>query len=330
MDTLDLITIGDASMDAFLDPSESETLCSVDDKECLVCFKYGDKIPLNALHFSVGGNAANNATGARRLGLSVAVVTSLGDDVTGMQIQDSLAREQINLSFLHKIHNGTSNYSTIINYAGERTIFSYHAPKVYVFPENLPSAKWVYLTSLGEGWQHVFASTLAWKKAHPETKIAFNPGSAQLRAELSELTEVLKVVDLLYVNREEAEHLSGFSESEGREKELLYAVSQLGPKVVVVTDGPAGAFVSNGQATFYCPVFPQAALERTGAGDAFGSGCLSALIKGKPLSDALLWGAINSASVISQVGAQAGLLTEGEMLEWLEKAEQHGIMVREL
>lgn len=328
--TLDLITIGDASLDSFISPSESETLCSLDEKTCMVCFKYGDKIPVTSLDFSVGGNAANNAVGAKRLGLDVALVSTFGDDIVGKQIRDALEKEGIILSYVHEAQNMRSNYSTVINYAEERTIFSFHAPKPYVFPQKLPEPKWLYLTSLGEGWENVFKETLAYLDMHPDVKLAFNPGSQQLRAALVELSPILKHTHLLYVNREEAEHISMKSDSVGHEKELLSAVHALGPSMIVITDGPAGAYVYNGQSYLYAPIFPQKAVSRTGAGDAFGSGCLSALIKGKTLEEALMWGTLNSASVIGKVGAQTGLLRADEMALWIEKAKEQGVVVTDL
>jgi sugar/nucleoside kinase (ribokinase family) len=75
-------------------------------------------------------------------------------------------------------------------------------------------------------------------------------------------------------------------------------------------------------------VMPVDAYERTGAGDAFGSGCLSALIKGKDITEALLWGTINSASVIGYVGAQRGLLNEQGLTQWLERAKSSGVEVK--
>lgn len=328
--SVDLITIGDASLDSFIVPSESETLCTLDEKECMVCFRYGDKIPVSSQEFSVGGNAANNAVGAKRLGLEVAIVTSLGDDIVAHQIKEVLQKEGVNMSYVHVAEGKRSNYSTVINYAEERTIFSFHAPKPYMFPESLPQATWVYLTSLGEGWEEMFKKTLAWLEKHPQVKLAFNPGSMQLRAALFELQPILKRSELLYVNREEAEHLSGKTDSVGNEKALLAAVHRLGPQMVVITDGPKGAYVFNGQSYLYSPIFPQKAVSRTGAGDSFGSGCLSALIKGKTWEEALIWGTLNSASVISKIGAQTGLLHEGELQLWLEKAQEMGLQVQQL
>src|SRR3989344_1767259 len=134
-------------------PTESEALCTLDDKECLICFSYGEKIPVKNLEYSLGGNAANNAVGAKRLGIKVGLVTTLGGDSTGNLIVEKLEKEGVNMSYVVQQPTAGTNYSTAINYGGERTIFTYHAPRSYEFPVKLPVADWIYLTSMGESFQ---------------------------------------------------------------------------------------------------------------------------------------------------------------------------------
>ena len=135
---------------------------------------------------------------------------------------------------------------------------------------------------------------------------------------------------MVYINREEAEKITGFEKSKGKDRELLEKVSALGPRVPVVTDGPNGSYALHEGKLFRAGIMPVDAYERTGAGDAFGSGCLSALIKGKDITEALLWGTVNSASVIGYIGAQRGLLREEEMGVWLDRARSSGLKVEEL
>ena len=137
---------------------------------------------------------------------------------------------------------------------------------------------------------------------------------------------------LVSVNREETEKLTNFGKSTGRERDLLIALNKLGPKACIVTDGSAGDFAYdsiNGK-FFKVGVLPIDAYERTGAGDAFGSGCLSALIHGRSLDEALIWGTCNSASVIGYTGSQKGLLKDSEMPVWLERVKSSGVKVEEI
>ena len=151
--------------------------------------------------------------------------------------------------------------------------------------------------------------------------MAFNPGSRQVRAGKDVLVEILKYTNTLYVNRKEAETISGFENSQGKEKELLDALIELGVKNPIVTDGSKGSYIFDGEKYMRVGILPVDAHERTGAGDAFGSGCIAALIQGKSFEEALVWGTVNSASVIGYTGSQRGLLKSSEMLEWIKRAD---------
>lgn len=326
---IELLSIGDASLDVFMTPSESEALCQIDDRDELICFSFGDKIPVKTLEFSVGGNAANNSVGTRRLGVDSAAVLTLGADDIGTQIINKLKQEGVDTTYVFQQKAVASNYSTIINYGGERTIFTYKAPRSYEWPLDLPQVPWVYLTSMGDTFKPFAKHLLEWLEKYPDTKLAFNPGSRQLRAGILELEDIMKRADYIYVNRKEAEMLTGFKDSDQKEKALLKALSDLGPKTSIITDGVNGSFVYDGERYLRAGVLPIDAFERTGAGDAFGSGCLAALIKGKDFDEALLWGTLNSASVIGYVGSQRGLLGEDKLPEWTARAQSSNLKVSE-
>lgn len=326
----DLLSIGDANLDAFIQPSESEALCDINTKECLIAFSYADKIPVKNMEFSVGGNAANNVVGARRLGINAAVVLTLGDDSTGIQIIEKLRSENVDLTYCIQQPATMSNFNVVVTYTGERTIFTYHAPRSYEFPVQLPKVPWVYLTSMGESYRPFYNHITEWLVRNPEIKLAFNPGSWQLRGGIQEVGNVFKLSHVVFVNKQEAEKLTGFEAKGEVTKELLMELSKLGPKISVITDGGNGAYVYDGHQFLHCGVLPMDAYERTGAGDAFGSGFLSAVIKGKTMEEALIWGTVNSASVIGYTGAQKGLLKETDIDTWVERFKSSGIKVEEL
>ncbi|MGC9352081.1 MAG: carbohydrate kinase family protein, partial [Sulfurovum sp.] len=123
MSNLQLLSIGDATLDVFLEPTEHEQFCEVQSKESFICFTYGDKIPVKHLDFSVGGNAANNAVGTKRLGINSALVSTLGDDIVGKMIVEKLRKEEVDLNYVIMQAHANTNFSNIINYGGERTIF---------------------------------------------------------------------------------------------------------------------------------------------------------------------------------------------------------------
>lgn len=332
MQDYDLLSIGDATIDAFVSPSDSESLCRIDTKECFIAFSYGAKIPVKSLEFSMGGNAANNSVGATRLGIKTGIVLTIGQDSVGDQIVQRLKSEGVDATFIIQQPSTSSTYSTIVSYGGERTIFVYYPPRSYEFPVHLPVPPWAYLTSLGESFRPFYIHVADWLKKNPTIKLGFNPGPWQLKMPIENIADILASTYVIFVNREEAEKLTNFGKSQGKERELLVALNKIGPKICVITDGGNGAFAYdsiNGK-FLKVGVLPVDAYERTGAGDAFGSGCLSALIHGKTLDEALVWGTVNSASVIGYTGAQRGLLKSGEIETWLERAKSSGVSVVQL
>jgi sugar/nucleoside kinase (ribokinase family) len=197
MNNLELLTIGDVTMDAFLLPSETDVLCNINSQDCSICFSYGDKIPVKNLDFSVGGNASNNSVGTKRLGVHVGLVTTLGGDLIGNQIVEYLEKEGVDLTYTIQQPMAGTNYSTIITYGGERTIFSYHSPRSYEFPIHLPQVPWVYLTSLGETAIPFLHHVLDWLESNTQIKLAYNPGSVQLRGDQQLLSRIIARTNLL-------------------------------------------------------------------------------------------------------------------------------------
>lgn len=324
---LDLLSIGDASLDVFITPSEVESVCKLDSKECFVCFSYGAKIPVKTMEFTIGGNAANNSVGTKRLGVASSAVLTLGNDDVAGQIIAKLQAEGVDTTYIITQVSTATAYSTIVSYQGERTIFTYKPPRTYEFPVKLPATNWVYLTSMGDTFQPFYNHLLDWLKVNPQVKLAYNPGSRQLRVPYEQIADIVKRTSILFVNREEAEGLVGNKDTHSKEKELIDAVRKLGVEHPVVTDGGNGAFTYDGTNYLKIGVLPVDAYERTGAGDAFGSGFLAGIIKGENFETALTWGTVNSASVIGYTGAQRGLLKTDEMPIWVDRAHSSNVYV---
>jgi 2-dehydro-3-deoxygluconokinase len=100
-------------------------------------------------------------------------------------------------------------------------------------------------------------------------------------------------------------------------RQLSEGLFDLGPNIVVITDGPEGAYAFDGHQLLYCEIFPIEVVERTGAGDSFASGFTAALLHGEDIGEAMRWGMANSAGVVSKVGPEQGLLTKDQMTEML-------------
>lgn len=313
----DLIAIGDSTIDVFLKLHDATVQCSLDRRSCLLCLRYADKIPVEDVRWvPAAGNAANNAVGSARLGLHAALVTILGDDEDGISLARELRRNRVAMDYVTTDRRHRTNFSVVLNFRSERTILVHHAERTYRLPRLAPS-RFVYLTSMGEGWERVVRPLLRYAKS-AGALLAFNPGTYQLRSGLTVLAPLLAAVEVLLVNREEAVHLLG-SRPSAQPRTLMKRLAALGPKILVITDGPAGSYALHNRDSWFIPPFPLPAVERTGAGDAFSTGFLAALSYGAGVAEALRWGTANAGAVIQEVGPQAGLLTLPETRAMLRK-----------
>ncbi len=316
----DLIAVGDTTQDIFLKMEDASVQCDLDGENCKICFDYADKISVSSkTDIPAVGNAANNAIGAARLGLRSAIYTVVGDDAQGHRAKDVFEESAVDTRYVAFDKEHGTNLSVVINFRGERTIFVYHEPRTYALPAFVPTT-WMYLTSAsGDGVLQLHEQVLAYLDQYPKVKLAFNPGTHQIHLGHMRLLPLLHRTELLFVNREEG---AGVLEIRSRDvKKLVHAFHRIGVKTIVLTDGPDGSYVSDGTQIKYLRIFRGPVVERTGAGDAYGSGFLSALIKGKSLAEAMLWGNANSTSVVQYIGARAGLLTEEAMLKIIKENE---------
>ncbi len=310
----DLISIGDCTIDNLLAVPDAEVNCSLHADRCLICFNYADKIPVKTLHIKVAGNAANNAVGASRLGLKAAIYTVLGNDGAGDFIKKKLFQEKVALDYVHYDPKLRTNTSVVINFKGERTIFVYHAERRYKLPK-LSTTKWLYYTSLGENHSRLNREVVAWVKKH-QVKLGYNPGTYQLRAGVEQLQPVLAVCEIVFVNKEEAARIVG---TQFDIRHYLLALHKLGPKIVIITDGPNGSYAFDGENFWRMGILDTPVIERTGAGDSFATGVIAARHYGKTIGEAMCWGTTNSAAVIMKYGPQDGLLTRAGIAKFHKK-----------
>lgn len=312
----DVISVGDATMDMFLGLNTvGSRVCRKDEQQCYLMLSYADKIEADFQEFATGGNSANLAIGSARLGLDVGFYTVLGADEIGGILLHALQREGVSDEYvMHE--KGLTNFHVVLNHEAERTIIVYHNKRAYRFPKLKP-AKWLYYSSMGEGFQAIQPAMIKYVKAHG-VKLGFNPGTIQFKAGFKVLEPVLRVTEVLILNREEGHRLLGMKHNGVDFKQLLHTLHATGPKQVVVTDGPNGAYAYDGNEYWYMPIFEVPVIERTGAGDSFSTGVVAAMASGHSISEALRWGAFNSASVIQEIGPQKGLLKKSQMAKFLK------------
>jgi ribokinase len=190
----------------------------------------------------------------------------------------------------------------------------------YALPD-IGSPSWVYFSAVGAGAGKFYEEFADYIEKNTEIKFAFQPGGNEVNLG-KKLSRFYKRADIIFCNVEEAEKILELENLEI--KKLLEEMKKLGPKIVVITDGPKGAYAYDGSDILFMKPYPdpKPPYERTGAGDAFSSTTTVALALGKSLSEALQWGGINSMSVVQQIGAQKGLLSQEKLEEYLKNAPE--------
>ncbi len=323
MKKYNLISIGDVVVDAFIGLHEASVRCDAHHEHCELSMAFADKIPYESLKIVPAvGNASNVAVGASRLGLTTAILTAIGKDYYGQEILNTYKKEKVETEFVRVNPGKPTNYHFVLTYKAERTILVRHERFMYFDPRGLDvRTDWIYFSSIAEHTLPFHRKVAAYLERHPNVRMGFNPGTFQLRFGTEALKKIYRHTHVLFANREEAEHIVHKGSGTGI-AELFHALHALGPKIVVITDGPDGAYASDGTRRYFMPMYPdpKPPVSRTGAGDAFATGFMSALIYGLPIQEALAWAPIESMHVVQFFGAQTGLLSKPKLLQFLKKA----------
>lgn len=323
MKPIDFLAIGDTVVDDFIRLKDARVHCNIKDETCEICMSWGDKIPFeSSTHIAGVGNSANAAVSAARLGLSASLVTHVGADRYGDEIREALAAEGMDTTHIISEEGKNTNYHYVLWFESERTILVKHEAFSYTFPADLPDAKTLYLSSLGEDVPAAYYDAIAdFAEARPDMIFAFQPGTFQMSMGTDRLARIYRRSDLFYCNKEEAARILNLPIGTPI-RELLAGIHALGPKTAIITDGPKGAYASDGSRVLVVPMYADIAppKERTGAGDAFSSTVTAALTLGLPLEEALLWGPVNSMMVVQDIGAQRGLLARPALETFLQDA----------
>ncbi len=320
--TIDLLAIGDLVVDDFIRLKDAEATCDLDQENCRLCVRFGDKVPFefHEIIYAVG-NSANAAVSASRLGLTSALSGVVGNDDYGVACKKALESNNVSLDYIETDPKLPTNYHYVLWYGPERTILVNHAPFERHLNKDMIPPKWIYLSSLGENTEAFHHEIASWLKEHSETKLAFQPGTFQMKLGIEKLKDIYAQAELFFCNTDEAQRILGIKELDPQK--LMNALHDLGPKIIVMTDGIKGAYAreENGD-MWFMPVYPHTPKERTGAGDAYASTITSALALGKTLQEALMWAPINAMSVTQEIGAQKGLLSKDKIEEYLKTAPE--------
>lgn len=269
-------------------------------------FPLGAKVELDAVHFDTGGGATNAAVTFARQGFRTHFIGKLGHDAAGNEVLRVLHREGVATGQVVYDPTANTSYSAILNAPnGERTILNYRGAShnLKTRDVHLASLKgdWLYLSSLVGNFD--LLGKLLKHAATNGTKVAFNPGAAEL-AKPKKLRKFIPQLEVLMANREELQMVFGGSDA----TEIMLNALGICP-YVVMTDGPRGTLVAHDQHIYHAGIYQKVKVtDRTGAGDAFCSGFVAALAQGGGIPEALTLGSANATSVVQKLGAKTGIL----------------------
>lgn len=298
----DVISIGSAAFDTFIRSSSVD----IHIKGNTVSLPIGGKILVDELARDVGGSGVNTSISFARLGLKAAFLGKLGKDA--LTVNKRLKKE--NVTILKTTPKGDTGQSFVLSGLNkDRTILTYKGSNDLLSVRDIEwkklSTSWIYLGTLTKkSWNTEIAIARYARKNN--ISLMFNPSLYLAQKGLKALKPILNACSILILNKEEAESLTG--------RQALKKLQKHVP-LVVITDGANGASAYDGKKIYHVAAHKITVLDPTGAGDAFASGFLAALIYGYNTQTALRWGVAQSESILAAYGATRNLLTKNQIMK---------------
>jgi sugar/nucleoside kinase (ribokinase family) len=301
-----ILTFGGATQDVFLTGKALHARRDVRTRDYVEQFPLGAKITVDNVYFDTGGGATNAAVTFARQGLHAGYVGKIGHDPAGAEVMRALAKEGVATDRVVTDPKLTTGYSTLLVATnGERTVLAHRGASEALKAKDIAiralEADWFYITSLSGNFD--LLSKLLKHANNHGIQVAIDPGNAEL-AQPKKLRALLPLINVLKANAEELGKLFG-----GHDLRDTVVRAEGTCPYVVGTNGAAGSYATVGGKLYQAGTYQKVrAVDRTGAGDAFGSGFVAALAKGLGVEDALSLASANATSVVAQFGCKTGIL----------------------
>ncbi len=316
----DVICIGSATRDNYLRAKYKLVDWPEAPSKKAIVLPFGEKFTMDEVYSTIGGNAANAAMTFARYGFKTACLAKIGDDPAGREFTNQMENSGVSTRLVIKTKEKPTAYSVLLLGDGERTILGYHGASDTFSMADVDlsklKAKWWYLSLAGES-DAMFLPLLDFAKKN-KIKVAFNPSGHHIQHKKEEILSGLKDIAFLVLNTGEAAELVGIPFE--KEKEVFKKLDELVPGVVAITDGPNGVKVSDGENIYSAGIYKEkAAVDRTGCGDAFGSGFAAVLADSgedyknpEVIKKAIAFASATATANLEILGATEGLLTKSD------------------
>lgn len=209
MNPIEFLAIGDIVTDAFIELEEAQVHCNIDNEDCTITMRFGDKVPYrDVVILPAVGNSPNAAVAAARIGMQAGLITDIGNDTQGTECLDHLTKESVATEYISKHDGIKTNYHYVLRYGPERTILIKHEKYPYQFPTITNNPQWVYLSSLGEGSAAYHDQIADWLEKNPQIKLAFQPGTFQMKAGIDAMKRIYAHTEAFFCNKDEARRIT--------------------------------------------------------------------------------------------------------------------------
>lgn len=300
----DVITVGSATKDIFLFTKDSTLKPGINSHFLEV--PADKKIEVEKLLEFTGGSATNAAATFTRLGKSVAAIAKIGNDSTGDFVLSDFKSRSISTEYLIRA-DGETPFSTIIVPKNEQMVLLvYRGVERTIKVSELRldfASKWIYIGPLAGESYKILPELVEYCK-EKGIKIALSPGSNELSLKIRKMEPILKDVDIISLNDEEAKKFVGY----GNDIKNLVKLGKSVKETAIITKGERGALVMNGHDIYDAGIFNVKRINYVGAGDAFFSAFVTAIMDEKEIIDAISLGSYNAAGVIKHYGAKDGIV----------------------
>ena len=281
------------------------------DIRCYVdSFPLPDKLSIMAgrLKHSGGGSASNVAVNSQRLGLKTGMIGKVGFDEYGWFVVQNFRNLGVNTDhILIDFKNPTGVSLILVNEQGVPEFIQMIGASEPILPEDIrvkyiQKARHLHMSGINqEALLH--ASKVARDSG---VTVSFDSGRKKSELGLSKLKPILKNVDTLIINRHEAKVMLGLKDN----TKILDVAKNLRKKIgedktYIIKGGKENILMYSPNGDFLVSPFKVAVKDTIGAGDAFDAGFLTAILRGKTLKDAVVYGGACGSLKCMQEGAQS-------------------------
>ncbi|PSW20668.1 ribokinase [Photobacterium sanctipauli] len=265
-----------------------------------------------------GGKGANQAVAAARLGADIAFIAAVGDDSFGHNIRKDFEKDGMNIEAVMVEPNMPTGIAMIqVAATGENSIAISAEANGCLTPARIEPHHHLIenadtlLMQLETPIKTIEAAASVAKRAG--TQVVLNPAPAQALSD-----DLLQLIDMITPNETEAELLTGIKVHDTTSaQQAADALHAKGIKLVMITLGSQGVWISENGKGKQVPGFRVEAKDTTGAGDTFNGALLTGLQEGRAIDEAIRFAHASAAISVTRVGAQTSIPHRREVERFL-------------